>query len=112
QLERLGDLIRARRCLAERYNELLSAEDGNDHVFRLPETRQLRIWYRYAVEMTVASARPVVDGMQVYGVAATEPVTDWRRNGMIPSPIADRAYHSLVSLPLYPTLTPNEQQRV
>ena len=102
QLERLRDSIRVRRGLAERYHELLVAEAGHDQLFRLPEVRQSRIWYRYAVELTQASARQVVDRMQAYGVVAAEPVTDWRTTRHVPVP----GCRSCLSLLVVPSALP------
>jgi dTDP-4-amino-4,6-dideoxygalactose transaminase len=39
-------------------------------------------------------------------------VTDWRPAAGGPCPTADRAYARVVSLPLYPTLRDDEQERV
>jgi dTDP-4-amino-4,6-dideoxygalactose transaminase len=107
QLKRLPDMIAAREVLAQRYDERLRGIDG----LTLPDPARHRVWYRYAIEMTRLSAVEAVRRLRSYGVNAAEPVSDWRGPG-IACPIASHAYHALVSLPLYPTLTEDEQDRV
>ena len=80
--------------------------------FTLPAVRNERVWYRYAVEMVGRGADDVILGLRNRGIHAERPVIDWRTAGMPPCPVADRAYRNLVSLPLYPTLQPEEQDRV
>jgi dTDP-4-amino-4,6-dideoxygalactose transaminase len=111
QLERLPEMIAARETVANRYLEQLA--DGRfSRVFRLPPRNKQRVWYRFAVEMLAASAVTVISGLKRYGVEAAAPVTDWRPAGGSAAPNADRAYRTLVSLPLYPTLTEHEQDAV
>ena len=112
QLERLNDMIAARQKLAERYCELLAPEADRNGCFRLPNDLQPRIWYRYAVEMLGVPAKAVVEQLEQYGVQAAQPVTDWRPQNSPSSPLADTAYDHIVSLPLYPTLTTEEQDKV
>jgi len=111
QLERLPEMIAARDALAVRYLERL-AESVLGSVFRLPTASSERVWYRFAVEMLSTPAERVIDDLQALGIQAAIPVTDWRVAGAPPGPVADRAYRSLVSLPLYPSLTENEQDAV
>jgi len=111
QLERLPDMLAARAALAERYLERLS-EAARAGVFRLPPGGTQRIWYRFAVEILRLPAATVVNDLRPLGIHAAIPVTDWRTRSSSSSPVADRAYGSLVSLPLYPTLTEREQDAV
>lgn len=111
QLERLPEMIAAREAVANRYLERLS--DGRfQRVYRLPPKIKERVWYRFAVEMLTTSAEKVVSGLECLGVHAACPVTDWRPADSPAAPIADRTYRMLVSLPLYPTLTGQEQDCV
>jgi dTDP-4-amino-4,6-dideoxygalactose transaminase len=71
-----------------------------------------RVWYRYAVEMLEMTALDVIDGLAKQGIQAAIPVTDWRKGARTTTPISDGAFARLVSLPLYPTLTLEEQRRV
>lgn len=111
QLKRLPELIATREAVARRYIDMLSGPSLG-RLYRLPTDSKERVWYRFVVEMLMASAETVVNGLQRYGIHAAIPVSDWRAAGGPPSPVTDRAYRCLVSLPLYPTLTANEQDRV
>jgi perosamine synthetase len=112
QLQRLQEIIHARQLLAEQYHEMLSRETGGS--FRLPDISCQRIWYRYAVEMLRTPARTVVQNLERFGVYAALPVSDWRLREQFASrcPITDHAYKYVISLPLYPTLTEQECERV
>lgn len=111
QLERLPEMIAAREAVANRYLERL-ADPRFQNVFRLPQKAKERVWYRFAVEMLTTSAGIVVMGLKRMGIHGACPVTDWRRADSPAAPIADRAYRMVVSLPLYPTLTEDEQNAV
>jgi dTDP-4-amino-4,6-dideoxygalactose transaminase len=110
QLQRLPDMNAARERLAARYLDRL-ANFAHGDVFRLPADGQ-RVWYRFAVEMLRVPAATVIRDLQRHGIHAASPVTDWRSSDSPAAPIADRAYQKLVSLPLYPTLTAEEQDVV
>ena len=111
QLKRLPEMITARAEIAERYVDRLADAEKN-HIFRLPARSTERIWYRFAVEMLCVPAEKVVRDLLSLGIHAAIPVTDWRPAGSPAARNADRAYRSLVSLPLYPTLTQEEQDAV
>jgi dTDP-4-amino-4,6-dideoxygalactose transaminase len=112
QLKRLPELIAAREAIARRYIKMLSSSPSLGCLYRLPTDSKERVWYRFVVEMLTKSAETVVNKLERLGICAAIPVNDWRAEGSPPSPVADRAYRSLVSLPLYPTLTASEQDRV
>lgn len=111
QLERLPEMIAARETVAFRYLDRL-ADPKFRRVFRLPPKTKERVWYRFAVEMLTTSAEAVVVELERRGIHAAAPVMDWRTAGSPTAPNADRAYGTLVSLPLYPTLTESEQDAV
>jgi len=111
QLERLPEMIAAREAVAFRYLEQLD-DPRFRPIFRLPPRTTERVWYRFAVEMLATSAKTAVLGLERLGIHSAAPVTDWRPAGSPAAPIADRAYRTLVSLPLYPTLTGDEQDSV
>ena len=112
QLQRLKDMLASRQSLAKRYDELLSPEANRTGAFLLPCISEIRVWYRYAVEMLQLPGRDVVENLMRYRIHAAEPVTDWRSASAPTCPTADRAYRHVVSLPLYPTLSDEEQMRV
>jgi len=111
QLDRLPEMVHRRAELAERYLHRLSNSEFGA-VFRLPARVTERIWYRFAVEMLTVRAEKVVHDLRAAGIQAAIPVTDWRPRGSVSAPVSDRAYRNLVSLPLYPTLTEEEQDVV
>jgi len=111
QLKRLPEFISAREAIAERYLKRLSVK-WLDRIFHLPTNRKPRVWYRFVVEMLATPAETVVAQLQREGVQAAIPVHDWRSPGRPKTPVADRAYRNLVSLPLYPSLTGDEQDFV
>jgi dTDP-4-amino-4,6-dideoxygalactose transaminase len=112
QLERLDEMIAARQARARRYQTRLSPAAQRTRAFRLPTWVASRVWYRYAIELSDRTAVEVVEGMRRLGIGAARPVTDWRPAGGPACPVADRAYARVVSLPLYPTLSEDEQERV
>jgi dTDP-4-amino-4,6-dideoxygalactose transaminase len=112
QLERLPSMIATRDALARRYTSLLGASIHAERSFRLPTPDGKRIWYRFAAEMLGIEAQFVVERLKSAGVDAALPVTDWRTQEQPSCAIADRAYRSLLSLPLYPSLTAAEQDHV
>ena len=112
QLERLDEMIAAREARAQRYHARLGPLARRTSAFRLPAWPSSRVWYRYAIELTERNAADVVSAMRRLGVGADRPVTDWRSAGGPACPAADRAYARIVSLPLYPTLRDDEQERV
>jgi perosamine synthetase len=112
QLARLPEMLARREALAIRYIDLLSSSARDGRLFRLPHAEGKRIWYRFTVEILNERAQSVVEGLHDEGVDAALPVCDWRSSGGEACPTADRAYRSLVSLPLYPSLTEEEQDYV
>lgn len=111
QLQRLDDMLHARQRLADRYQACLSALPGHGKVFQLPPFSRERVWYRYVVDVCDISAETLIERLDQQGIHAEKPVTDWRTDNSN-CPVSDHAYAHLVSLPLYPTLTEAEQDRV
>lgn len=112
QLRRLDSMLIARKKAALYYSKCLAPEAKRTGAFRLPQSSENQVWYRYVIEMTSASASIVIERLRRRGIHAECPVTDWRSDDAAQCPTADRAYDRLVSLPLYPTLQPGEQQMV
>ena len=113
QLGRLPEMVASRDRLATRYLESLASLD-DEGLIRLPAFNQERIWYRFTIEVLTGDARSWQAELRKYGIEAESPIWDWRRDidRTRVSPVVDAAYKNCVSLPLYPTLTPEEQQRV
>jgi perosamine synthetase len=112
QLMRLPEMLERRRKLAMRYMDMLSSSGANNSFFRLPRADDNRVWYRFAVEILGDDAASIREELRSEGVDAALPVSDWRPNDGPACPKADRAYRSLLSLPLYPSLTEEEQDYV
>ena len=124
QLERLDAMIAARQARAQRYHARLESAARRTGAFRLPaaprehasgpreQASAQRVWYRYVIELGDRAATNVVADLRRRGIGAARPVTEWRPAGGSACPTADRAYARLVSLPLYPTLRDDEQDRV
>jgi dTDP-4-amino-4,6-dideoxygalactose transaminase len=109
QLRRLPALLDARAALASRYAERLAGHDA----LVLPPRNDARVWYRYAVAAPTLPAAELARRLRERGVVAERPVTDWRDPAQREAtPVATRAYDQVVSLPLFPTLTHAEQDRV
>lgn len=115
QWRRLGEFVKRRNYLARRYRKGLSdlAVDG----VGLPLHRPGCAWFRYPVtlpsSMSVGSVR---DALAREGIQVRQPVNNLlhRQLGQSPRrfPIAERAFNSTVSLPLYPALSDGDQDRV
>jgi dTDP-4-amino-4,6-dideoxygalactose transaminase len=109
QLRRLPALLAARDALAARYAARLAGQDA----LALPPQGGERVWYRYAVAARTLPAAELVARLREHGVVAERPVTDWRDAAQrAATPVASQAYDRVVSLPLFPTLTRDEQDRV
>ncbi|MFJ2030327.1 DegT/DnrJ/EryC1/StrS family aminotransferase [Streptosporangium sp. NPDC087985] len=118
QLQRLGAFRERRARLVERYNEALSGLAG----LRLPTRRPHAdpAWHLYAVGVLDGRRREVYERMREAGIGVQvnylpvyrHPVfadMGYRR-GMCP--VAEEFYARQLSLPLFPSLTDSEQDRV
>jgi perosamine synthetase len=110
QAGRLDAFLDRRRALAARYRARLAALP-----LRLPGDRpdRLHVYQRYVV----AGARPAADvlaRLEALGVQARRPVYRplHRYLGLTGFPGAEEAWERAVSLPLYPSLTDEEADRV
>lgn len=113
QLRRLDGMVVARRKRAERYQKILGKIRSRTGGFNLPKNDRERIWYRFVIEMTSTKAADIIDTMRAYGVTADKPVHCWLSTEQLRDcPGASTAYDRFVSIPLYPTLTEEEQDRV
>jgi perosamine synthetase len=113
QLGRLGEMVEARRLRALRYDEALRPLAETYGTFRVPAPRADRIWYRYAIELVSDEADAIAARLREHGVGADLPVYSWLSEAeRATAPVTARAHRRLLSLPLYPTLTDEEQARV
>lgn len=113
QVRRLRQNLARRAELATRYAALL-APLASRELLVLPPFTAGRIWYRFAVRLSRHSALEVARSLQAVGIDADTPVWDlrpvvaWRDDLAVSAEALDR----VLSLPLYPDLTNNEQDRV
>lgn len=106
QLQRLTKVILERRHLADRYRQRLVEIGG----IGCPVVTNDRVWYRYVVELP-SSLSSVIDRLRDRGVSTCRPV-EWWPDSAGEFVVAYRAFESLLSLPLYPTLSNREQEYV
>jgi dTDP-4-amino-4,6-dideoxygalactose transaminase len=111
QMNRLGEMLRARQRIADLYFDLLTEFAQSSGAFVLPSRSASRIWYRYVVDMRALPAREAVMRLAQLGVSAAEPVDCWVEE-VTRYPVSCRAFQNLLSLPMYPTLTDTEQRQV
>jgi dTDP-4-amino-4,6-dideoxygalactose transaminase len=110
QLARLDEFVAARRARAERYQRAFAELAGAGRLI-LPVAGE-RIWYRYAVEFADLAAADAIRHIERRGVHAAEPVSAWAEDRVQHCSVSTRAFQRIVSLPLYPTLAPAEQDAV
>jgi dTDP-4-amino-4,6-dideoxygalactose transaminase len=108
QLDRLSWALSRRAELAGDYAEALEPLVRN-RLCSLPINPPGRVWYRYAV--SVDEPDRVVESLARQGVTAARPIENWG-GASDATPVALDAFQSLVSLPLYPTLTNAERVQV
>jgi len=118
QLQRLTEFIRRRNELADRYIEALGELSG----VILPQVRpgSTSAWHLFPIRILHGRRREVFEGLQAGGIQPQvhyfpvhlHPLFEdlGYKRGMCP--VAERAYEDLLSIPLYPTLTESDQERV
>lgn len=118
QIKRIGEFLNRRSSLAARYDSNLKSLDG----IRLPVTREFArsAWHLYPIRVEAGRRRQIFEymrskniGVQVHylPVHLHPALADLEyRRGMCP--VAERAYEELISLPLFPDLTEEMQDRV
>lgn len=123
QLARLADFLRRRRAIARAY----AAELAGDPALRLPVERRgfQSAWHLFAVRVDKAALRggraALFDALRARGIGVQVhyvPVhlqpyyRDRLGHGWGAFPVAESAYLELLSLPLFPTLSARDRERV
>ncbi|WP_031165436.1 DegT/DnrJ/EryC1/StrS family aminotransferase [Streptomyces durhamensis] len=122
KLARLADGNAARRSAAARYHALLAGLAATGRVV-LPTTTpgNVHVWHLYVVQVTGADRDDIVGKLNAEGIGAgvhyPTPVhltPAYRRLGHSRGdfPNAEKAAERILSLPLFPQITPDQQQRV
>ncbi len=118
QLKRLPEIVRARRALAEHYHQLLSAIPGLT-IPREPSWARTN-WQSYCVRLPQGvEQRPVMQQLMDEGVASRRGIMCSHREPAyaslprrFPLPHSEAAQEHCLLLPLYPQMTPDDQERV
>jgi perosamine synthetase len=118
QLNRLGSFQERRSHLAGRYTQLLSSVEGIELPITLAGSDHG--WHLYVIRVKEGRRREVFDKMRANGIGVQVhylPVhlhpafaDQGYQRGMCP--VAEQAYEEVLSLPLYPDLTEEMQDRV
>lgn len=122
KLARLADGNAARRAAAARYDELLADLAANGRIV-LPTTDpgNVHVWHLYVVQVADADRDDLVGKLNAEGIGAgvhyPAPVhltPAYRHLGHSRGdfPNAEKAADRILSLPLFPQITPDQQQRV
>lgn len=122
KLARLADGNTARRAAAARYDMLLADLTAAGRIV-LPTTAagNVHVWHLYVVQVTGADRDDIVGKLNAEGIGAgvhyPAPVhltPAYRHLGHARGdfPNAEKAADRILSLPLYPQITPDQQQRV
>jgi perosamine synthetase len=108
QLRRLPEFVSRRTEIARLYDEALEGESYR--VLRAAEGCR-GTWWRYLVAVAGDPEHAVEHG-QANGVGLSRPVSGrrWEASGSFP--VSDRLHRTLVSVPIYPSLTDSEVDRV
>ena len=113
QLAQVPGFLARRSALAARYREQLTDAPG---MISVPPT-ELGSEYRFLIRLTgMRTTDAVIAACAEAGVAVRRPVADLlhhlRPERAHPCPMAEKLYRSTLSLPLYPSLTIDEQRHV
>jgi perosamine synthetase len=118
QLKRLGEIVAKRRAIASRYGELLANNIGlvtpsepayarsnwQSYCVRLPDHCDQRTVMQTMLDAGVATRRGIMCSHRE-AVYATTPLR-------VPLPHSEAAQDQCIILPLYPQMTPDEQEQV
>jgi perosamine synthetase len=109
QLRRLPEFLARRAEIASHYDDVLG--DRSEHVVR-PGSDDRGTWWRYLIMAPDADAQAVVDRACARGVTFARPVSErrWATRGRFP--VSDSIHARLVSVPIFPSLTDSEVERV
>jgi dTDP-4-amino-4,6-dideoxygalactose transaminase len=119
KLKRLNDYNAQRRAAAERYHGLLKDVSGVKLPRAVPGNEH--IWHIYAVQVAAARRDAVMKSMQEQGigVGVHYPVPIHLQGAYASHghkvgdfPMAEKAAAEMISLPIYPELTPVQQEQV
>lgn len=118
QLKRLEQFVQRRANLAERYTKLLDGIDGIELPIERADVRHA--WHLYPIRIKDGRRREVFDTLRSRGIGVQVHYLPIHlhpyfsdlgyQRGMCP--VAESAYEELISIPLFPDLTEDMQDRV
>jgi len=119
QLKRLDDFLTQRRSLASRYLKVLKEKPFSDH-FDIPEVDPGNAWHLFIIRFKQKGKRDLAYKFlkekniltQVHYVPLYRHPYFERMMGKIRLPGAESFFEGCLSIPLYPQLSENEQDRV
>jgi dTDP-4-amino-4,6-dideoxygalactose transaminase len=108
QLQRLESIIRRRKAIAAEYNRAFKSCD-----LKLPPTDAGRIYFRYVLGLKMDSM-PWIRELARRGIVCDRPIhSPLHRNLKLGGyPATDKAWKQSLSIPIYPTLTDDEIDRI
>lgn len=109
QLGKLAFFLDRRATIASYYDQALG--ESSERVLR-PRAADTGTWWRYLIAVGPDNPERVIARAVAKGVGFARPVTSrwWAASGHFP--VSDRLHSTLVSVPLYPSLTDAEVDRV
>lgn len=118
QMKKLDNFLEQRRKLVKRYNQAFADCPNIVTPYQLPETNSG--WHLYIIQVLNCDRRAVFDALRENGIGVNVhyiPVyyhPYYREHGYENThcPNAEELYSHMISLPLYPTLTEEEQDEV
>jgi len=119
QLEKLDSFIERRRAMAARYTAALSDLEGLALPLELPHNRHT--WHLFPVQLTNCDRGDFIEALKARNIGASVHFIPVHRHpfyreryGYTPAqfPVAEALYAGMVSLPLYPKMTPGDEQDV
>lgn len=108
QLGRLDDFVDQRKRIADQYVNSLKSLN-----IKLPEENSEHIHYRFVVGLKT-DCNSLIQGLTREGIGCARPVflPIHRHLKMTGYPVTDNVWKSSLSLPIYPSLQPNEVEQI
>ncbi len=108
QFNRLDAFIRQRRNIAQRYLKDLSHPE-----LRLPPNESNHIYYRFVIGLE-GDSRTIIRNLNAKGIGCSRPLHTPLHHclGISGYPITDRAWRTSLSIPIYPSLTDEDLDRI
>lgn len=118
QMKKLDRFISRRRMLAERYNKAFAECENIITPYQLPETNSG--WHLYIIQVKNVDRREAVEALRREGIGVNvhyipvyfHPYYQKHGYSHVHCATAEEVYSRMISLPLYPGLTDEEQEEV